>query len=49
MVVKVDPCLFMLKTKFFVIYVDDYLFWEISQSGIDNVNNYLKKDGTSYN
>ena len=32
--IKVDPCLFMSKTEFLVIYVDDFLFWKLSQSDI---------------
>ena len=35
--VKVDPCMFMSKTVICVVYVDDCLFWECSQSDIDNV------------
>ena len=46
---KVDPCLFMSKTVICVIYVDDCLFWARSQSDIDNVMNYFKEDGPSYN
>ena len=34
---KVYPCLFMSKTVIFVVNVDDCLFWELSQSDIDNV------------
>ena len=33
---KADPCLFMSKTVICVVYVDDCLFWERSQSEIDN-------------
>ena len=46
---KVDPCLFMSKTVICVVYVDDCLFWERSQSDIDNVMKYFKEDGPSYN
>ena len=46
---KVDPCLFMSKTVICVLYVDDCLFWALSQSDIDNVMNYFKEDGPSYN
>ena len=28
--------------------MDDYLFWERSQSDIDNVMKYFKEDGPSY-
>ena len=33
----VDPCLFMSITVIFVVYVDYCLFWEYSQSNIDNI------------
>ena len=46
---KVDPCLFMSKTVIGVVYVDDCLFWERSQSDIDNVMKSFKEDGPSYN
>ena len=46
---KVDPCLFMSKTVICVVYVDDCLFWERSQSEFDNVMKSLKEDGPSYN
>ena len=46
---KVDPSLFMSKTVSFVVYVDDCLFWALSQSEIDNVMNYSKEDGPRYN
>ena len=46
---KVDPCLFMSKAVIFVVYLDDYLFWAHSRSDIDNVINYFKEDGPSYN
>ena len=32
-----------------MVYVDDCLFWELSQSDIDNVMKSFKEDGTSYN
>ena len=46
---KVDPCLFMSKTVICVVSVDDCLYWERSQSDIDNVMKSFKEDGTSYN
>ena len=46
---KVDPYLFMSKTVICVVYVDDCLFQERSQSEIDNVMKSSKEDGTSYN
>ena len=46
---KLDTCLFISKTVICVVYVDDCLFWARSQSEIDNVMNYFKEDGTSYN
>ena len=46
---KVDPCLFMSKTVICVVYVDDCLFWERSQSDIDNVMKSFNEDGTIYN
>ena len=46
---KVDPCLFMYKTVICVVYVNDFLFWELSQSDIDNVMKPLKEYGSSYN
>ena len=46
---NVDPCLFMSKTVICVVYVDDCLFWERSQSEIDNVMRYFKEDGPNYN
>ena len=46
---KVDPCLFMYKTVMCVVYVDDFLFWERSQSDIDHVMKSFKWDGHSYN
>ena len=39
----------MSKTVIFVVYVDDCLFREFSQSEIDNVMKSFKEDGTSYN
>ena len=39
---RVNPCLFMYKTVIYVVYVDNCLFWERSQSNIDNVMKYLK-------
>ena len=49
MMSKVDTCLFMSKTVICVVYVDDCLFWERSQSEIDNVVKSFKEDGPSYN
>ena len=49
MMSKVDPCLFMSNTVVCVVYVDYCLFWERSQYEIDNVMNYFKEYGTSYN
>ena len=49
MMSKVYPCLFMSKDVICVVYVDDCLFWARSQSEIDNVMNYFKEYGTSYN
>ena len=46
---KVDLCMFMSKTAISVVYVDDLLFWESSQSKIDNAMKYFKEDGPSYN
>ena len=46
---KMYPCLFMSNTVICVVYVDDYLFWERSQSDIDNVMKSFKEDGPSYN
>ena len=39
----------MTKTVICVVYVDDCLFWERSQSDIDNVMKYFKKGVPSYN
>ena len=44
---KVDPCLFMSNPVIYVVYVDYCLFWESSQSEIDNVMKYLKEDMSS--
>ena len=46
---KVDTCRFMSKTVICVVYVFDFLFWECSQSDIDNVMNSFKENGPSYN
>ena len=46
---KVDHCLFMSKTVICVVYVDDCLFWERSESEIDNVMKSFKEDGPSFN
>ena len=45
----VDTCMFMSKNVIFVVYVDDCLFWEYSQSDIDIFTKSLKEDGPSYN
>ena len=39
----------MYKTVICVVYVYYFLFWERSQSEIDNVMKYFKEDGPSYN
>ena len=39
----------MSNTVICVVYLDDCLFWEHSQSDIDNLMKYLKEDGPSYN
>ena len=39
----------MSKTVIYVVYVDDFLFWALSQSEIDNVMKSFKEDGPSYN
>ena len=39
---KVYPFLFVSKTVFCVVYVDDCLFWARLQSEIDNVMKYFK-------
>ena len=44
-----DTCMFMSKTGIFVAYVHGCLFWENSQSDIDNYMKYFKEDGTSCN
>ena len=41
--------MFMSKTVIFVVYVNDFLFWECSQSDIDNIMKYFKDYGSSYN
>ena len=41
-ITKVDPCLFMSKTVMCVVYVDDFIYWERSQSDIDNIINSFK-------
>ena len=46
---KVYPCLFMSKTEICVVYVDYCLFWEYSQSDIDNVIKSCNEDRPSYN
>ena len=46
---KVDTCLFMSKTVMCVVYVDNFTFWERSQSDIDNVMKSFKEYGPSYN
>ena len=49
MIINVDPFLFVSKTVICVVYVDDCLFWERSQSEIDNVIESFKEYGPSYN
>ena len=39
---KVDPCMFMSNTGICAVYVYDCLFWECTQSDIDNVMNSFK-------
>ena len=46
-VIKVDPCIFMSNTVICVVYMDDCLFWERSQSGIYNIMNSSKEGGIS--
>ena len=41
--------MFMSKTVIYVVYVNDCLFWEHSQSDIDNVMKSFKEDGPIYN
>ena len=41
--------MFMSKTVICVVHMDDCLFWECSQSDIDNVMKSFKEDGPSYN
>ena len=41
--------MFMYKTLILVVYVDDFLFWLFLQSKIDDVMNFFKEDGPSYN
>ena len=48
MMSKVDLCLFMSKTVICVVYVDDCLFWSLSQYDIDDVMKYFKEDNPSY-
>ena len=47
--INLDPCLLVYKTVMCMVYVDDCLFWEISQYDIDNVMKYFKDNGPSYN
>ena len=46
---KVYPWLFMSKTLIYVVFVNYCLFWSHSKSEIDNVINFFKEDGISYN
>ena len=39
---KMDPCLLISKTVICVVYVYDFLFWNLSQSDIGNVMKSLK-------
>ena len=41
--------MFMSKTVICVVSVDDCIFWARSQSEIDNIMNYFKEYGPSYN
>ena len=41
-VIKVDPYLLIFKTMICVVYVDDCLFWECSQSNINKVMKSLQ-------
>ena len=41
--------MFMYKNVIYLVYVDDCLFWERSQSDIDKLMKYFKEDGPSYN
>ena len=41
--------MFMSKTVFFVVYVDDCMFWARSQSDIYNIMKSFKEDGPCYN
>ena len=41
--------MFMYKNVIYLVYVDDCLFWERSQSEIDKLMKYFKEDGPSYN
>ena len=45
---KVYPCLFILSTVTFVVYVFDCLFWSHLQSKINNSIKSFKGVGTSY-
>ena len=49
MLSKVYPCLFMSNNMICVVYVDYCLFWEYSQSDIDNVIKSCNEDGPMYN
>ena len=40
---KVDTCMFMSKTVICVVYVYDCMFWECSQSEIDNKMKFFKE------
>ena len=42
---KVYPWLFMPKTVICVLYVDDCIFWEHSQSEFDNLMKYFEEGG----
>ena len=39
---KMDPCLLISKTVICVVYVYDFLFWNLSQSDIGNVMKSFK-------
>ena len=44
-----DTYLFMYKTVICVVYVYDCLFWARSKYEINNIMNYFKEYGNSYN
>ena len=46
--IKVNPCLFVANNVICVVYVDDCIFWEHSQSKIGKFVESFKEGGTSY-